>query len=88
MEQCPCDSGKEYKDCCKPVLSGESPAQTAEALMRSRYTAFAKGEVDYIFNSLHPDKREQHDETRSPKEQRGPPHILSGQPGVHSPNII
>ena len=62
MEKCPCDSGKEYKDCCEPLLTGASLAQTAEALMRSRYTAFSKGEVDYILQSLHPDKREQHEE--------------------------
>ncbi|MBW1893780.1 MAG: YchJ family protein [Deltaproteobacteria bacterium] len=62
MERCPCDSGKEYKDCCEPFLTGVSSAQTAEALMRSRYTAFSKGEVDYILQSLHPDKREQHEE--------------------------
>jgi len=62
MIKCPCDSGKEYKECCEPLLTGESSAQTAEALMRSRYTAFTKGDVDYVLKSLHPEKREQHDE--------------------------
>ena len=49
-------------DCCAPIIKGERPADTAETLMRSRYTAFVKGEIDYILNSVHPEKREEHDE--------------------------
>ena len=61
MTQCPCHSGKEYDACCGPLISGKQPAATAEALMRSRYSAFAKGETDYISTTLHPDHREDYD---------------------------
>ena len=61
MTQCPCLSGKEYEACCGPLISGKQPAATAEALMRSRYSAFAKGETDYIGRTLHPDHREEYD---------------------------
>ncbi len=50
-DPCPCGSGREYTVCCKPIIKGTAKAQTAEALMRSRYTAYAKAEVDYILHS-------------------------------------
>lgn len=37
--------------------SGTAPAPTAEALMRSRYTAFATGDAEYLLKSWHPDTR-------------------------------
>jgi SEC-C motif-containing protein len=61
MSKCPCQSGKEYDACCGPIISGSQAALTAEALMRSRYSAFAKGEVDYLGRSLHPDQRADYD---------------------------
>lgn len=61
MSQCPCGSGKAYENCCGPIISGEQPAATAEALMRSRYTAYANGEIDHITSSLHPASRHDHD---------------------------
>ncbi len=48
MELCPCGSGKEFKDCCRIYLSGKADAPTAEALMRSRYTAYVRHNIDYI----------------------------------------
>ncbi|MET0094083.1 MAG: YchJ family protein [Sedimenticola sp.] len=61
MSQCPCGSGKVFDSCCGPVLSGEVPAATAEALMRSRYSAFVTGSVDFLTESLHPAHRHDHD---------------------------
>lgn len=61
MNDCPCASGKPFDDCCGPVIAGERPAETAEALMRSRYSAFARGETDWLEESLHPDQRGEHD---------------------------
>jgi SEC-C motif domain protein len=61
MSQCPCQSGKEYEACCGPIIGGSQAASTAEALMRSRYTAFVKSEIDYLKNSLHPDHRDDFD---------------------------
>lgn len=54
---CPCGSGASYDGCCGPVLSGDRPAATAEALMRSRYTAFAVGDVDHLLATWHPATR-------------------------------
>ncbi len=50
-ELCPCGSGRDYSACCGPAIEGKARARTAEALMRSRYTAYAKGAVDYILKS-------------------------------------
>lgn len=52
---CPC-GGDVFGRCCGPVLSGE-PAATAEALMRSRYTAFALGDRRHLEDSWHPSTR-------------------------------
>ena len=62
MEQCPCGSEKSYSECCETLISGSRKALTAEELMRSRYTAYTKVEVNYIGNTMHPDKRKEHDE--------------------------
>jgi SEC-C motif-containing protein len=42
--------------CCGPLHAGER-ATTAEALMRSRYSAFATGRLDYVFRTWHPHTR-------------------------------
>ena len=47
MKQCPCDLDASYESCCGRYHKGE-PAPTAEALMRSRYSAYAVGDLDYI----------------------------------------
>jgi SEC-C motif-containing protein len=52
---CPCTSGKSYGDCCRPLHRNEKEAETAEALMRSRYAAFALGEVAYLMKTHVPD---------------------------------
>lgn len=45
-----------YAACCEPLHNG-APASSAEALMRSRYCAFALGLDDYIQRSWHPSTR-------------------------------
>ena len=57
MSQCPCLSGKEYDACCGRIISGSQNASTAEELMRSRYSAFVKCDIDYLHDSLHPEYR-------------------------------
>jgi SEC-C motif domain protein len=54
MSQCPCGSELTYAKCCGPYLSGKKSPPTAEALMRSRYTAYAGAEpnIAYIKNSM------------------------------------
>lgn len=54
---CPCGSEKKFEACCKPFLSGEAFPETAEQLMRSRYSAFVKVDVDYIKKTLAPESR-------------------------------
>lgn len=49
---CPCGSDRAYAVCCAPLHAGE-PAPTAEALMRSRYSAYALGLEDYLLRSWH-----------------------------------
>lgn len=55
--RCPCGRGVPYATCCEPLLAGESAAATAERLMRSRYTAFAVGDAEYLRRSWHPATR-------------------------------
>lgn len=54
---CPCGSGKSYIKCCKVFHDGESP-KTALELMKSRYSAFVVGNVNYIINTTHEDNIE------------------------------
>lgn len=54
---CPCDSGLDYSSCCEPFINGALQEPTAEALMRSRYTAYTQQNNDYLLQSWHPDTR-------------------------------
>ena len=57
---CPCCSGNLYENCCKPFHSGEQQAPTAEALMRSRFSAFAIPNGEYLMETTLPTKRKFH----------------------------
>lgn len=48
---CPCGRSNSYEDCCKKVHANILNAKTAEDLMRSRYSAFTKSNVDYLLKS-------------------------------------
>jgi hypothetical protein len=50
---CPCSSGLAYTACCGRYHQG-APAPNAEALMRSRYTAYVMGHEDYLLANWHP----------------------------------
>ncbi|MEH0827507.1 MULTISPECIES: YchJ family protein [unclassified Micromonospora] len=54
---CPCGSGLPYADCCGLLHRGEGTAGTAEALMRSRFSAFAVGDAGYLLRSWHSSTR-------------------------------
>ncbi|MDF3142647.1 MULTISPECIES: YchJ family protein [unclassified Streptomyces] len=54
---CPCGLPKAYDDCCGRYHSGTAAAPTAEALMRSRYSAFVKGDEAYLLRTWHPRTR-------------------------------
>ncbi|HOX91457.1 MAG TPA: YchJ family protein [Spirochaetales bacterium] len=50
-DPCPCGLGRDYSVCCQPIIKGSADAQSAEALMRSRYSAYVKGEIAWIMKS-------------------------------------
>lgn len=52
-EPCPCHSGRKYKKCCRLLHMGRA-APGPEALMRSRYAAYAIGEVRYVLETTDP----------------------------------
>lgn len=55
-EPCPCDSGRPYAACCGRWHAGE-PAPTAEALMRSRYSAYVQRFEPYLLATWHASTR-------------------------------
>ena len=54
--RCPCLSGETFDNCCGPLLAGRA-APTAERLMRSRFTAFARGDAAHLLRTWHPSTR-------------------------------
>ncbi len=60
---CTCGSNKLKEQCCLPIIEGKTDAQTAEQLMRSRYTAFTLSNADYLMKS-------HHSKTRNIKEKK------------------
>ena len=50
---CPCGSGFTLDQCCGPLHRGRLQAVTAEQLMRSRYSAYALAQVEYLI-ATHP----------------------------------
>ncbi|MGW4489289.1 YchJ family protein [Amycolatopsis sp. NPDC004368] len=56
-EHCPCGLPQPYAECCGRFHDGRQTAPTAELLMRSRYSAFAVGDVAYLLSTWHADTR-------------------------------
>jgi SEC-C motif-containing protein len=54
---CPCGSKRGYDECCAPLHRGERRAATAEALMRSRYSAYVMKNADYLAATWHTSTR-------------------------------
>jgi SEC-C motif-containing protein len=59
---CPCGSNSTYETCCGIFHSGKQTAPTAEALMRSRYSAFAKLQITYLKETTWPPYQKHFDE--------------------------
>lgn len=55
--KCYCGSDLNFADCCRSFLHGERDAQTAEQLMRSRYSAFVVNAFDYLVATHHASTR-------------------------------
>ena len=60
MTNCYCGSSKTFENCCKIYIKGIQKPATAEGLMRSRYSAFATGEADYLVATTHSSTRKFH----------------------------
>lgn len=64
-DNCPCrvmtKDARSYKDCCQPYILDHKSAPTAEALMRSRYSAFTVGDIDHLSQTLAPEARHDFD---------------------------
>ncbi|MGW2548502.1 YchJ family protein [Kitasatospora sp. NPDC001574] len=54
---CPCGLPGTYGECCGLLHRGQAAAATAEALMRSRFSAFAARDEVYLLRTWHPDTR-------------------------------
>ncbi len=52
--QCPCQSGVNFDRCCEPIINGLRQAETAEQLMRARYTAHTQVQMDFIAKTHDP----------------------------------
>jgi SEC-C motif-containing protein len=62
-ETCPCGSGTSFVDCCEPIIKGTRESETAEELMRARYSAFVTHAIDFIVASTHSRTRDEIDMT-------------------------
>ena len=52
-QDCPCGSGSSFAICCEPIINGTRESETAEELMRARYSAFVTGAMDFVVASTH-----------------------------------
>lgn len=68
---CPCGSGETYAACCGPFLGGRAQPETAEQMMRSRYTAYARQSANYLVATTHPSKRARNELKAVSKSFRG-----------------
>ncbi len=57
---CYCNSGKPFSGCCEPYILRKENAPTAEALMRSRYSAYCIQNADYLLATTHLSTRKHH----------------------------
>lgn len=57
---CYCNSGKSFSACCESYILGKEKVPTAEALMRSRYSAYCIQNADYLLASTHLSTRKYH----------------------------
>jgi SEC-C motif-containing protein len=52
---CHCGSNLAFTDCCEPFLRGDKLPETAEKLMRSRYSAYVQADLPYIEKTMAPE---------------------------------
>lgn len=59
---CFCGSGKSFDSCCEPIILNKLQAQTAEELMRSRYSAYCMHNSSYLMQSAAASQRANYSE--------------------------
>lgn len=57
LEFCFCGSTISFQDCCQKYINGTQKAPTALALMKSRYSAYATHQADYLWDTTHSSQR-------------------------------
>jgi SEC-C motif-containing protein len=57
MNICYCGNHLSYEECCKPYLNNNKKPNSAEALMRSRYSACATKNAAYLIATTHTSTR-------------------------------
>ena len=57
---CFCGSAISFRDCCQKYIDGNQKAPTALVLMKSRYSAYANHNADYLWNTTHSSQRKYH----------------------------
>ena len=70
-DACPCQAGPTYAECCQDFHRKERWPEDPVTLMRSRYSAFAAGEVGFLVDSLDSSKRSDVDEKELGEWSRG-----------------
>lgn len=59
---CHCGENKPFSECCEPIINGQKKAQTAEQLMRSRYSAYVVVNTKYLIETTYPSQQKNFDE--------------------------
>ncbi len=54
---CPCTPTTTFEKCCAPYIEGKKLPDTAERLMRSRFSAYALAKADYLIATTASEKR-------------------------------
>ncbi|BDU73071.1 YchJ family protein [Mesoterricola silvestris] len=54
---CPCESKRTYDRCCEPYILGKALPESAEQLMRSRFSAYAMARADYLVATTSEEER-------------------------------
>jgi len=54
---CICGSEREFQNCCQPIIERRAEPKSALELMRSRYSAYVKGEAEYLLYSTAQENR-------------------------------
>jgi len=56
-QKCYCGSSESFESCCNRYISGAEKAPTALSLMKSRYSAYATHQADYLLATTHISER-------------------------------